>query len=113
MKNKIILLIILISIIFLYGCAESSSKYAESHYAFVEYNGNGAEQGIVPKERLHIDPGEPVYIKNNIGNFEKTGYVFDEWNTSADGSGKRYKGGLFFLMGEENITLYAQWKIEN
>ena len=38
-----------------------------------------------------------------------TGYVFDSWNTAADGSGTTYYPGTPVL---SDLTLYAQWKVE-
>ena len=37
------------------------------------------------------------------------GYVFDSWNTAADGSGTTYYPGTPVL---SDLTLYAQWKVE-
>ena len=39
----------------------------------------------------------------------REGYEFLGWNTSADGTGKRYTPGQIFEI-TENTTLYAQWK---
>lgn len=112
MKVQKILIILCLTgfIVILSGCSEWAEKQAIKNYAWVEYNGNGATAGIVPIERKYIDPGEAVYIKENSGNFEKVGYSFSTWNTASNGSGKTYNPKTFFLMGDENITLYAQWE---
>ncbi|MDG0811369.1 InlB B-repeat-containing protein [Cohnella rhizosphaerae] len=39
----------------------------------------------------------------------KKGYVFDGWNTKADGSGANYAAGDTFIMGTESMVLYASW----
>jgi len=40
----------------------------------------------------------------------RTGYLFDGWNTQANGTGTAYKPGQK-LTANDNYTLYAQWKI--
>ena len=40
----------------------------------------------------------------------KSGYKFTSWNTKADGSGTTYAVGDMITMGDESITLYAQWE---
>lgn len=46
--------------------------------------------------------------------FSKTGYLFNGWNTKADGSGTAYTDGQAVTFAPRNdndtITLYAQWK---
>ena len=39
----------------------------------------------------------------------KTGHSFNDWNTTADGSGDSYTPGATFPMGKAKLTLYAQW----
>ena len=49
--------------------------------------------------------------------FTKTGYTFTGWNTKADGTGTHYDEGqtVSNLLSEQGaqVTLYAQWKINN
>jgi uncharacterized repeat protein (TIGR02543 family) len=40
--------------------------------------------------------------------FTKSGYQFDDWNTSPDGSGASFANGALYGFGS-NLTLYAQW----
>ena len=40
----------------------------------------------------------------------QSGYMFDGWNTAADGSGTDYAPGASFAMPASATTLYAQWK---
>ncbi len=39
----------------------------------------------------------------------KEGHTFQGWNTAADGSGTSYAADAEITMGEDNVTLYAQW----
>ena len=48
--------------------------------------------------------------KLNANIFSKDGYVFDGWNSSADGSGSAFADKSYFAVTEANgIVLYAQW----
>ena len=76
----------------------------------VTYNGNGNSSGIAPGAVVY-DYQETITVADS-GNLEKTGYTFLEWNTKIDGSGISYNSGDTFLMGSENILLFAQWKFE-
>ena len=53
-------------------------------------------------------------IRLRKNNYTCEGYVFECWNTEADGSGKTYEDGQEVInMTEENngvVVLYAQWK---
>ena len=75
----------------------------------VHYNGNGNDGGTAPASETS-DYGSTVTVAGP-GNLTKTGYSFDSWNTAADGSGTRYEPGDSFVLGASNVTLYAQWKI--
>ena len=77
----------------------------------VAYNGNGNTGGTAP-----VDPASPyvdettVTVLGNSGGLVKTGYLFDHWNTAANGSGISYAPSATFV-SESNIVLYAQWII--
>lgn len=55
-----------------------------------------------------------TYVRKNTATtlaqctFEREGYVFDGWNTAADGSGTDYNAGAEFTVNADT-TLYAQW----
>jgi uncharacterized repeat protein (TIGR02543 family) len=49
----------------------------------------------------------PTAISAN--RFRRAGYSFVDWNTSAKGSGRRFKVGATYSF-TKSITLYAQWK---
>jgi uncharacterized repeat protein (TIGR02543 family) len=42
----------------------------------------------------------------------RTGYIFMEWNTAADGSGASYLASGSLLMPAGDVTLYAQWQAD-
>ncbi len=74
------------------------------------YDANGGEGGPVSNytggERITVSSAEPT----------RDGYIFDGWNTSADGSGEEYNGDNEYIFQNDNgnggctTTLYAQWK---
>ncbi len=88
------------------------NTYPLCNSATITYDANGATTGTAP-----TDPNSPYTLVNgqkniellyNTGNLVKTGYTFDGWNTTADGSGISYsEGGTFTLT--ENTVLYAKW----
>ncbi|MDR0502599.1 MAG: InlB B-repeat-containing protein [Treponema sp.] len=43
------------------------------------------------------------------GNLAKSGYIFNGWNTEADGTGTNYSAGYSYTV-TGNITLYARWE---
>lgn len=40
-----------------------------------------------------------------------SGYIFDSWNTSIDGTGDKYNKGDIIVLNDD-IKLYAQWKVD-
>ncbi|WP_042374473.1 InlB B-repeat-containing protein [Neobacillus jeddahensis] len=76
----------------------------------VTYDVNSATAGLAPADSSKYKNGDPVTVKGNSENLVKTGYTFAGWNTQADGSGTNYAADDTFSMGEQNITLYVQWK---
>ena len=53
-------------------------------------------------------PGSSLYLATEP---PRSGYIFIEWNTSADGLGTSYAaGGLYTL--DENATIYAIWDLD-
>ena len=84
--------------------------YAQWEVSYtLTYQANGAETGTVPVDTNTYLAGTQVTVASNTGELEITGYVFDEWNTAADGSGVSYEQGTTLEFGTEDITLYAQW----
>jgi len=73
----------------------------------VTYDGNGATGGTPPAAQTKTE-GIALTLQSNGGSLAKTGYVFDGWNTAANGSGTSYAAGSEYT-GNAAIKLYAQW----
>ena len=76
----------------------------------IRFNGNGSTVGSMAD--MTCKYGQSYNITANA--FKKTGYIFNGWNTKADGSGTAYKNkaeikNLSAVNGKV-ITLYARWK---
>ncbi|MFK5710219.1 InlB B-repeat-containing protein [Lysinibacillus boronitolerans] len=76
----------------------------------ITYNGNTNTGGTVPTDSETYEQGETVTVLGNTGNLVKVGYIFEGWNTQADGRGIDYAPASTFLMGSGSIILYAKWK---
>ncbi len=77
----------------------------------ITYNANGGT-GTTPAQQSYTY-GASVKINSNTGgniDLKKSGYVFDGWNTAANGSGTKYVPGQQLSVTRESFTLYAQWK---
>ena len=78
----------------------------------VVYNGNTSTSGISPADGSSpYESGSTVTVLGNSGSpvLAKTGFVFDGWNTQANGLGISYVQGNTFTI-EANTILYAQWR---
>ena len=82
----------------------------------VNYDGNGGktadDKTVLADEENVVDSDVDtvVFMVDNC-TFEKEGYLFKGWNTKADGTGTDYAAGdALTLVGESNVTLYAQWE---
>ena len=75
----------------------------------VIYDANGAESGNVPEDENKYEEGDTVTVASNSGNLEKEDATFTGWNTEEDGSGTSYGVEESFIIGDKNVTLYAQW----
>ncbi|AYB46111.1 S-layer homology domain-containing protein [Paenibacillus lautus] len=74
------------------------------------YDGNGHTAGNVPVSSGLFARGDEAVVVGNTGQLSKDGFVFDGWNTEADGSGIDYPVGGKLIFGTQDVTLYAQWK---
>ena len=76
----------------------------------VSYNANGGDLGSVPAVPTEYSVGANVMVLFN-SSLSRTGYTFAGWNNAADGSGAGYAGANTFPMPASNVTLYAQWTV--
>ena len=78
----------------------------------VTYYGNGNTGGSVPTDATSYSNGGTVTVKGNTGSLQKeiagVSYVFNGWNTAADGSGTSRAVDSTFSISS-NVSLYAQW----
>jgi uncharacterized repeat protein (TIGR02543 family) len=72
----------------------------------LRYDANDGSGGV---SSYAIFPGERKALPGS-SQFTRFGYTLDGWNTAADGTGAAYAGNADFTAGEEDTTLYAQWK---
>jgi uncharacterized repeat protein (TIGR02543 family) len=72
------------------------------------YIRNQATSGTVPVDAAHYALDDPVTVLG-AGTLARTDYIFDGWNTVADGSGTDYAAASTFTMGTTGLILYAQW----
>jgi uncharacterized repeat protein (TIGR02543 family) len=79
-------------------------KELEVNYT-VTFNANGGS-GIVPAAQT-VNDGESITLPSGSG-LSRTGYTFDGWNTSADGTETNYSAGSSYTVTDD-ITLYAKW----
>lgn len=79
----------------------------------VTYAANSATSGTAPAETSAYTNGSTVTVKTNSGVLTKTGYTFVGWNTKEDGTGITYpaNGTSIFILGSQNVTLYAKWAL--
>jgi uncharacterized repeat protein (TIGR02543 family) len=75
----------------------------------VTYDANGATTGSIPVDSTRYDPGALVTVLENTGGLAREGFVFSGWNSAANGGGTSYAPGASFVMGNEDVRLYAQW----
>lgn len=85
------------------------AKWKANTYTVI-FNGNGeGVKGSMANQGFTYDESPKALTANS---FTRTGYTFDHWNTSADGSGTSYGDGqpVSNLAAEGSIVLYAVWK---
>jgi uncharacterized repeat protein (TIGR02543 family) len=74
----------------------------------VSFNGNGATSGTAPAD-VTWGNGTVIQLPGK-GDIERTGYVFEGWNTDRSGTGTNYEAGSSYTI-TGNATLYAKWHI--
>jgi hypothetical protein len=83
--------------------------YLSTIQTFVTYVGNGTDHGS-EQYRSHSYPtGSQVDILEQSNDWTKSGFLFQGWNTAADGSGVAYRAHDSITLSG-NMLLYANWK---
>ncbi|MBN1649188.1 MAG: InlB B-repeat-containing protein [Spirochaetales bacterium] len=111
MKRKVFILIWVactIASIFFLDCKTEEENDSPSVYS-VTYNGNGSTGGEVPVDGNEYEEGQSVTVLGNTGSLALTGHSFTGWNTRSDGLGTTYIQDQTFVMGTEDVVLYAGW----
>ena len=95
------------------GSCSTDSKNGE---AFIDpnrtysitYNGNGHNDGQAPVDGLAYKSMDEVKVlaKETL---LREGYIFDGWNTKADGTGDDHKESAILIVSTSNVILYAKW----
>ncbi|MBO7430163.1 MAG: InlB B-repeat-containing protein [Spirochaetia bacterium] len=104
LRPAISILLITSLILFATSCGGGGGGGAGEGFT-VNYDVNGAESGAGPEGQF--SSGEEVVIRENTGNLAKAGYLFDGWNTKADGTGKNYAPGAKYK--GDDLVLYPKW----
>lgn len=71
------------------------------------YNTNGGY--FVTPEQVDILPGVSKHIVIPPMSASRLGYIFNNWNTAADGTGTSYVTGDSLDILDATVVLYAQW----
>jgi len=85
--------------------ATVTNTFIEAYRVF--YHPNGGTGTLVDGNNPYL-PGDDVILLDNT--FTRTGWTFIGWNTAADGSGDAYDEGDTYVMGNTDVTFYAQWE---
>ena len=89
----------------LFSCGNGGNTGDDSFT--IRYDANGAEAGTAPIAQIG-NKDSFVSLQTNTGSLNKSGYLFDGWNTKADGSGTDYVPGASYKLNDD-IKLYAKW----
>lgn len=80
--------------------------------ATIKYNANGAN-GAIADATQNVSDKDSVEMTIAKGEgLEREGYMFNGWNTKADGSGTSYsaESKVTIKMDSKTLELFAQWK---
>lgn len=75
----------------------------------ISYNANGATSGEAPEDQIKLY-NIGLQLQANSGSLDRTGYIYQGWNTASNGSGTEYPVGSI-LGVNANVILYADWEI--
>lgn len=83
----------------------------------VNYYGNGNTSGGAPTGESGLKSGNVHTVLGNTGGLRKIvgndTYIFNGWNTAADGTGIHYDAGDKITIQNANVNLYAEWYLQN
>jgi len=88
-----------------YGFNEGASDVCEFYYINFDLNGGST---TAPDSLKQQEVPATKYITQPSPNPTRTGYVFDCWNTKADGSGTDWDFAT--MHPTQDMKLFAQWK---
>ncbi len=74
----------------------------------VSYDGNGSTGGTVPTDAKAYVSGANVTMRDTVDILVKSGFKFNGWTITSDGSGPVYTAPGSFKITED-ITFYAKW----
>ncbi len=86
------------------GAVTLYAKWTVNTYS-ISYDANGGSGA--PSTASGIQFGSSTTVSATVPN--RTGYLFNGWNTAANGSGTSYASGASLTMPANNVALYAQW----
>ncbi len=90
-----------------YGDVSFIAVWKQAEECTVTFDINGADGGFIPDSMI-VYEGDS-FIAPSSDSFYRDDYVFEEWNTKADGNGSRYSiSETVEVCGD--VTLYAIWK---
>lgn len=91
------------------GYTNPWKTYPTAPYYLVRYDGNGQTEGQVPADPHGYRSQEQAIVLANTGGLTRSGYTLTGWNTAANGSGMAYTATDSLQVGDQDVTLYAQW----
>ena len=89
-----------------YGNQQPVQLYKRTYNApshTIHFNSNGGSGSM---NNQTVNEFEPTALQGNV--YTREGFVFEGWNTQADGSGDYYADGATVILLDD-LTLYAQW----
>lgn len=84
------------------------AQWSMNHYT-LHYDENGSQSGTCPADSAYTY-GDSAVVQS-CGDLVKNGYTFIAWSTTADGNGVTVLEGKKLKIKAEDITLFAQWKV--
>ncbi|QNK57335.1 GLUG motif-containing protein [Paenibacillus sp. PAMC21692] len=83
--------------------------YLSTIQAFITYVGNGTDHGSEQYRSYSYHFESQVDILEKSADWTKSGYLFQGWNTAADGSGETYQAQDTVTLTRD-MVLYAIWR---